>query len=347
MPNFLTEEDIVSLRRLHRTIKDKKAADRIKAVLMLHYGFTYQEIAKALFLDETTLNRYVKRFREKGIVGLLECQYVGGRTRLTLLQEQELKLYLKDNIKRTAKEVVNYIYKTYGTNYSTIGATKLLHRLGFAYKKPKIVPGKADRAKQEEFLRLYNQTKENLGVNDQIYFLDSTHPEHNTKPSCGWILKGKANDKIIKTNSGRDRLNLSGALNLNSKKAVILSEKTINKFVTIKLLKKLERTQPKGRICLILDNATYYHAKVVTDYVKKRKRITLLFLPSYSPNLNLIERLWRFFHTKITWNHYFETLEEFKKETLKFFKHLDKYKPELDKLLTDNFQLVPELNLQT
>lgn len=347
MPNFLTEEDIVSLRRLHRTIKDKKAADRIKAVVMLHYGFTYQEIAKALFLDETTLNRYVKRFKEKGIGGLLECQYAGGRTRLTLLQEQELKLYLRDNTKRTAKEVVSYIYETYGIKYSTIGVTKLLHRLGFSYKKPKIVPGKADRAKQEEFLQTYNQIKENLGSNDQIYFLDSTHPEHNTKPSYGWILKGKANDKLIKTNSGRERLNLSGALNLNSKQAVILSEETINRFVTLKLLKKLERTQPRGRIYLILDNATYYHAKVVTDYVKKKKRITLLFLPSYSPNLNVIERLWRFFHSKITWNHYFETLEEFKKETLRFFKHLDKYKPELDNLLTDNFQLVPELNLQT
>lgn len=347
MPNFLTDDEVILLKKLHRSIKDKKAADRIKAVVMLHHGFTYQEIAKALFLDEATLNRYVKRFREKGIKGLLEYRYMGGRTRLTLLQEKELKLYLKDNTKRTAKEVVNYIYKTYKTKYSTIGVTKLLHRLGFTYKKPKVVPGKADRAKQEEFLKLYTEVKASLKQNDQIYFLDSTHPEHNTRPSYGWILKGKANDKIIKTNSGRERLNLSGALNLDSKKAIVLNEETINKFVTIKLLKKLEKTQPKGKIYLILDNATYYHAKVVTNYVKKKRRISLLFLPSYSPNLNLIERLWRFFHTKVTWNHYFETLREFRKETLNFFKHLDKYKPELDKLLTDNFQLVPNLNLQT
>lgn len=347
MPNFLTKDEVTVLREAHRTIKDKKQADRIKAVLSLNEGFEYAHIAKILLLDEATLNRYVKRFKEKGIEGLLECRYLGGKTRLTLLQEQKLKLYLKDNTKRTAKEVVNYIYETYHIIYSTVGVTKLLHRLGFTYKKPKIVPGKADCVKQEEFLELYNQTKENLKVNDQIYFLDSTHPEHNTKPSYGWILKGKANDKIIRSNSGRERLNLSGALNLDSKKAVILSEETINKFVTIKLLKRLERTQPKGRIYLILDNATYYHAKVVTDYVKKKKRIKLLFLPSYSPNLNVIERLWRFFHTKVTWNHYFETIEEFKKETLNFFKHLDKYKPELDKLLTDNFQLVPNLNLQT
>lgn len=347
MPNFLTKEEVIVLREAHRTIKDKKQADRIKAVLSLNEGFEYAHIARILLLDEATLNRYVKRFREKGIEGLLECRYSGGKTRLTLLQEQELKLYLKENTKRTAKEVASYIYETYGFCYSTIGVTKLLHRLGFTYKKPKIIPGKADRVKQEEFLKLYTEVKASLKPNDQIYFADSTHPEHNAKPSYGWILKGKVNDKFIKTNSGRERLNLSGVLNFESKKAIILSEKTINKGVTIKLFKKLLKSQPKGKIYIVLDNATYYHANVVKFWIKDHPKVKLLFLPSYSPNLNTIERLWKFFHAKVTWNHYFETFNEFKREALKFFRHLDKYKPELDKLLTDNFQLVPNLNLQT
>lgn len=98
---------------------------------------------------------------------------------------------------------------------------------------------------------------------------------------------------------------------------------------------------------LVLDNASHHRSKIVNLWLKKHRRFKTLFLPSYSPNLNLIERLWRFFHAKITWNRYFETFKEFKLETLKFFKHLDRYRPELDTLLTDNFQLVPNLNLQT
>lgn len=348
MPNLLNETDIVSLRRLHKAIKDKKAADRIKAVLMLHNGFTYSEVEKALLLDEATVSRYMKSFKEEGIKGLLEMKYTGGKTNLTLVQEQELKVYLQENTKRTAKEVVDYICSTYKVRFSIIGTTKLLHRLGFSYKKPKIVPGKADRTKQEEFLKAYTNLKAKLGVNDQIYFGDSTHPEHNTKPSYGWILKGKDNDKFIKTNTGRERLNLNGALSLISKKAVILEEQTVNSDSTIRLLKRLLVKQPTGKIYLILDNASHHHSKKVGLWLKTHsRRLKLVFLPAYSPNLNIIERLWRFFHQKLTYNHYFETFEEFKKQTLKFFRNLNRYKTELDTLLTDSFQLLPNLNLQT
>jgi transposase len=347
MPNFLTEEQVQILRQAHRTIRDKKLADRIKAVLSLNAGHEYSQIASILLLDEITLRRYVQKFQKEGISGLLELNYTGGQTTLTLVQELELKEYLQENTKRTAKEIVDYVAKTYGVRFSVIGITKLLHRLGFVYKKPKIIPGKANRVKQEQFLSLYRQVKENLGEHDELYFIDSTHPEHNTKPSYGWILKGKANDKFIKTNTGRERLNLNGALSLKGKIAVVLEEKTVNSDSTIKLFKKLGNKHPVGKIYLVLDNASHHRSKQVAIWLKRHRRFKTLFLPSYSPNLNLIERLWRFFHQKITWNRYFETFGEFRRVTLKFFKNLARYGPELDKLLTDNFQLVPDLNLQT
>lgn len=347
MRDFLTEEQVKVLKLTHRTIKDKKLADRIKAILMVNFGFTFSQISQALLLDEVTLRRYVEKFKTKGIEGLLEFRYSGGQTRLTFLQEQELKLFLKDNTKRTAKEIVDHITRTYKFRFSVIGVTKLLHRLGFSYKKPKIIPGKADLEKQAEFLKKYLEIKSNLKENDQIYFLDSTHPTHNTITSCGWILKGNKNDKFVKTNSGRNRINLNGALNLKNHSAIVLSEKTINKFATIKLLKRLCREHKTGKIHLILDNASHHHAKIVKLWIKKHRRFKLDFLPPYSPNLNLIERLWRFFHQRILWNRYFETFDEFKKTSLKFFKNLDNYKEELSTLMTDNFQLIPNLKLQT
>lgn len=343
----LTDQQIIELKLAHKQTGEKRLADRIKAVLYLHYGLSYAEIAKLLLFDEVTINRYRKQYQEKGLTGLLELHYAGGRTSLTLSKEAELREYLAANTKRTAKEIVGYVAKTYQVRFSTIGITKLLHRLGFSYKKPKIIPGKADLLKQQRFLSTYETIKVNLSPSDQIYFADSTHPEHNTKPSYGWILKGKKNDKFVKTNTGRERLNLNGALNLNSKTAIVLEEETINSKATIRLLRKLVRQQPKGRIYLILDNASHHHSKVVKFWLKRHRRFKLIFLPPYSPNLNLIERLWRFFHQKVTWNRYFETFEEFRKETMKFFKHLEKYGPELNTLLADNFQLIPNLNLQT
>lgn len=323
MPGFLNDEQVAVLKQAYKQIKDKKLADRIKVVVMLHHGFTYSQITQALMLDEVTLRRYVKRFQNSGLDGLLECRYSGGRSRLTSTQETEFKTFLQTNTQRTAQSVVQYVRETSGMTFSVIGITKLLHHLDFSYKKPKIVPGKADPVKQAAFLKMYRKLKRNLKENDRIYFADSTHPEHNTKPSYGWILKGRENDKFVKTNSGRERLNLSGALN------------------------KLVKLHPRGKIHLVLDNATYYHAAEVKVWLTHHYRFKLHFLPSYSPNLNLIERLWRFFHLKVTWNHYFASFDEFKKESLKFFKHLSRYGPELNTLLADNFQLVPDINLQT
>lgn len=338
---MLTDQQVIQLKLAHKQTREKRFADRIKAVLMVHFGFTYEQITQALLLDEVTVRRYFKQFEEKGVNGLLEYRYTGGKTRLTTNQEAELKIFLRDNTKRTAKEVVDYVEKVYGIRFSVIGVTKLLHRLGFAYKKPKIIPGKVDSLKQTAFLKTYMETKANLGSNDRIYFLDSTHPQHNTKPSYGWILKGKTNDKFVKTNSGRERLNLSGALNCNDKTAIVLEEESINKETTIHLLETIKQKQKTGKVYLILDNASYYHARIVKRWILHHPRFKLLFIPSYSPNLNLIERLWRFFHQKVTWNHYFETFEEFKSTTLEFFKNLKHYETELSTLMTDNFQMLP------
>lgn len=341
MPTFLTDEQVKILKQAHGTIKDKKVADRIKAVLSLNEGYEYSHVAKILLLDEITLRRYVKQYQKKGLDGLLEYHYNGSKGKLTDKQETELRLFLRDNTTRTAKEVVDHIGKVYKVKFSIIGVTKLLHRLGFTYKKPKIIPGKADRIKQEAFLKTYEATKGNLGPNDRMYFVDSTHPEHNTQPEYGWILKGKENDKFIKTNSGRERLNLNGAFNMGEKTAIVLEEKTINAETLINLLENIRKKQNKGKVYIILDNAKHHHARLVRSWRLHHPRFKFIFLPTYSPNLNLIERLWRFFHQKVTWNRYFETFEEFKSATLTFFKNLKQCEKELSTLMTDSFQLLP------
>ena len=338
---MLTDDQVRDLKFAHKQTRDKRLADRIKAVYMLHLGFTYEQIKEALFLDEVTVRRYQKQFKEKGIDGLLEYRYTGGKTRLTTQQEKELRDYLQEHTLRTAKEIVSHVHTTYQKEFTVIGATKLLHRLGFTYKKPKVIPGKADTVKQEVFIQQYETTKKQLGVKDRIYFVDATHPEHNTQAEYGWILRGKKNDKYLKTNTGRARLNLNGALDIAGKAAIVLEEKTINADAVLHLLTAIANKQKHGKVYLILDNARYHHARIVRRWRLHHPRFVFLFLPAYSPNLNLIERLWRFFHQKVTWNSYYETFTEFKKASLTFFQNLKQYQSELETLLADNFQTFP------
>lgn len=343
---MLTDEQITALKFAHKQTRDKRLADRIKAILYVYYGLSYAEIAKLLLFDEVTIRRYEKQYKAKGIDGLVEYHYHGGTARLTVMQQQSLEEYLVSHTLTTATAVAAYVEKTYDKKYSLIGITKLLHRMGFSYKKPKVVPGKVSVADQEVFLQTYTTLKEMLGRKDHIYFSDATHPTHNTNPSYGWIKKGKKNDRYIKSNTGRKRLNILGVLDIGDKTAVVIEKDTINAEAIVALLEAVKQKQPHGKVYLVVDNAKYHYARTVNRWLLHHPRFKLIFLPPYSPNLNLIERLWRFFHQKVTNNQYFESFKEFKETSLAFFKNLNHYQSELASLLTENFQTLPS-QLQT
>lgn len=339
MKDFLTAQEIVILKESHYSTFDRKHADRIKTILFLNEGFSYQQTAKLLMLDETTIRRYEKEFKKGGIDQLVEDNYSGSESFLTVSEQQTLTLYLREHTLKTVKEITCYVEQTCGQKYSIEGMTHLLHKLGFSYKKTKIIPGKLDPEKQEAFKEKYQQLKKNLSPEDKIYFLDASHPAHNNQASYGWIFKGE--DKWVKTNTGRKRVNINGALNLDDLTVITRLEETINAEAMILLIENIEQHQPEGEIYLILDNARYNHAQIVKEYVEKSGRIQLIFLPSYSPNLNIIERLWLFMHQKILYDNYYETFPEFKGAVENFFKNIGIYKPELKSRLTDSFQVIP------
>src|SRR3989344_4214227 len=339
MKNFLTAQEVVILREAHYDSRFRKRADRIKAILFLNQGFSFEQTAKLLMLDEGTIRRYLKEFKQGGVDLLVEDNYSGSESFLTTVEQQQLTLYLKATTYHTVKQVVVFVEGKYGKKYSVEGMTHLLHKLGFVYKKTKIIPGKLDPLKQEAFKEEYEQLKENLNPQDKIYFLDASHPHHNNKSSYGWIHKGE--ERWIKTNTGRKRVNINGALNLDDLTVLTRLEETINADAMILLIKNIEEYQPEGEIYLILDNARYNHAVKVKEYLEQSGRVHLVFLPPYSPNLNIIERLWLFFHQKILYDKYYETFPEFKEAVLNFFQNIDIYKKELKTRLTDSFQTIP------
>ncbi len=338
MGNFLTEDEKRKLRETHHSERFRRYADKIKAVLMLNEGFSYEQTATLLMLDEMTIRRYEKEYKEQGIKGLLECRYFGSTGFLSITEEEELTTHLKTDIYQTVKEVVAYVARKYHKTYSTEGMTHLLHRLHFVYKKTKVIPGKLNREKQEEFKKDYLELKNGKYGKGKIYFVDASHPQHNNMPFYGWIYKGET--KTIKSNSGRSRLNLNGALNLENMDITILSEKTINTHSMMRLILTIEEKQTEGEIFFVVDNASYNHSYELQLFLTDHPRVHLKYLPAYSPNLNIIERLWKFFHSK---HHdaYFEKFKEFETAVLSFFQNIHQYDGELKTLLTDSFQTLP------
>ena len=177
--------------------------------------------------------------------------------------------------------------------------------------------------------------KSTLSKEDEIYFVDGVHPLHNSINCNGWIKKGT--EKAIKSNTGRDRLNINGVCNVAKIDVIIHEDVSVNAQSTIALLDKILIHQPKGMIHIIADNARYYRSALVSEYIKKNPRINLFFLPPYSPNLNLIERLWRFYKKEILYDTYHTTFSDFKNASINFFENIKNHHNELLTLLKDKF----------
>ena len=333
----LSTKEIAELEKTHRSLRDKRQADRVKAVIALSKGWSAAQIADILLFDEKTSRHYFDRYQQGGLQALLDDNYSGAEPKLDTHQMSELEDFLEDPILPDAKSVINHIDTQYRVLYSVSGVTDLLHRLGFSYKKPTPVPGKQDPANQQVFLEEYEQIKAAKGENDPIYFTDATHPQHNSVPAYGWIKTGQ--EKEFKGNCGRQRLNINGAINIETLEPTTGFYDTINADSTMDLFYKIEAKHPDAEtIYIIADNARYYHACLLKDHLEGTK-IQLIYLPPYSPNLNLIERYWKFFKKTVLHNRYYETFEEFKQSCKNFFRKRKKYLPELQSLLTENFHI--------
>ena len=210
-------------------------------------------------------------------------------------------------------------------------------------KKTRLVPGGApDRKIQEEFAEKILETiKKAKQENSEVIFIDPTHQVHNTENGYLWQEKGGYNTKTVLSNSGRKRINIIGAINAATHKpTTIITEDNCDKEMMKALLTEIRKDYPDAKnIYAFLDNAKYNHNREVREKADELN-IKLEFLPPYSPNLNLIERLWKFLKKKLRKNKYYNTFEKFKTAIFGFFENIEQYKPELEKLLTLEFEII-------
>jgi hypothetical protein len=149
---------------------------------------------------------------------------------------------------------------------------------------------------QKEFVSWYeNAYKDAVDGKIHLLFYDPVHQLHNTINQKCWQAKGSDNTIVLRSNTGRKRLTILGALNpVNYNLTSILLEGMVDKDVTKAALKSLRCTYDDGiPIIIIMDNAKYNRAYLVQDYAKTLG-IEIKYLPPYAPNLNLIERIWKF-----------------------------------------------------
>ena len=120
--------------------------------MLLDAGKSSESIAEYLFLSGNTVTNYLKKYQTGGLEDLVSDDYQGSECRLSKVQQRKLAQHLEETLYQTVSLIREHIQVTYNVTYSLSGLRHLLRRLDFVYKKPKAIPGKADKAEQEKFL---------------------------------------------------------------------------------------------------------------------------------------------------------------------------------------------------
>jgi len=337
----LDPEQYEELRALQKRVDlSRRRYRKVTVLIMLHKGYTVSTIEDILAIDDNTIYRYVRGYYKVDLATYLSDDYVPFSGRLTKEQEKQLGDHLDEYLYPDAKSICAYVKERFGVDYSVAGMTDVLKRLGFVYKKSKSVPAKADGEAQQAFLEeKLPEILEEVDAGDAVvYYADGCHPTHNTKTSRGWIRKGK--DFEINCNSGRKRVNINAAINGRKPEHLVYDiTDSVNAQSTQRLCRQLLRKHPAKTIYFICDNARYNRNNMLTEWAKGQ-RIEFIYLPTYSPNLNLIERLWHFMRVKILNSTYYEKHDEFKLAIISFLGDIKQYKAELRSLLTMNYRTV-------
>src|SRR5450631_3771101 len=183
-PGFLDSE---SRRDLIELARDGSAAHRLarraNALVLLDKGMSCQSIAEVLLLDGDTIRTWYQLYQEDGIEGLASFGHAGGTCRLTVEQQDKLKVWIGQTLPRSTRAVGAWIAAECGMEYQTrSGVIALLHRLGMEHRKPNAISRKLDPAKQAAFIRAYEALMNQLSADEAVIFADAVHPTHAVRP---------------------------------------------------------------------------------------------------------------------------------------------------------------------
>ena len=342
-PGFLTSEDRSDMIALAR---DGSAAHRLarraNALVLLDAGWSCEKVAAALFVDDDTVRRWHGLYAADGFDGLARFDAGGSACKMNDDQQAQLKTWIGAALPGSTRQIGAFIGARFGLAYEgRSGRIALLHRLGCVWRKPEIIPRKLDEAKQRAFIASYENLLNSMGPDEAVLFADAVHPTHAARASGCWAPADCR--PAIQQTSGRQRINIHGAIDLETGQTRMIEVETVDALSTIKLLESIEAFYPLlALIHVYLDNARYHHAKLVQAWLAKPGcRIRLHFIPAYCPHLNPIERLWGLMHEHLTHNKSYSRCAQFADALLGFLRKTvpDDWAGFRDSV-TDNFRII-------
>jgi transposase len=335
-----TPDEIQLIEARRDETKDLSAKLRLVAMLLLRENDANYS-ASIIGVVPLTIENWFRKYLDGGIDGLISRNYKPRKPCLDFFQANQVVIWVSFNNPSTTKETMNYISEKFGVDYCAETVRLLLAKRGLKFIKPREIPGNPPSEEEQlEFVERCRKTKEDSEPGTKFYYADAMHLVHqNIKEQCWGDPKFPPTSE---TNSSRKRLNILGAYDADSHSLVhSTSEENCDADRVVEFLGKLaDENRDSPKIYVVMDNAKYFHAKKVTEWLEKNDRIERIFLPSYAPNLNLIERFWKLAKKKLVKRKYYEHYKIFRAKVFQFLNHVDAYYEELKTLMVEKFQIV-------
>ena len=336
-----SDQEIARFHQYRDNQDDARLKARFIALLLLAEGMEIHKVASVIGKSIKTIENWHRQYRSKGIESLNFFQYKPKQSYLNDEQIEQLVSWVKTTNPAKLKQIRHYIKDHFKVKYTTEAIRKLLHKKKLKLLRPKVIPGKPPtEEEQKQKIAEYFQLKATSEAGTIFLFGDGMHLIHQNVPAFCW---GDPKDPpILKTNTGRQRLNILGAYNPDSHRFIHLTgEENCDADRAIEYLEVIIRAYLRApKIILYLDNASYFKAAIVSQWLEDHPKLQIDFLPPYAPNLNLIERFWRFVKTKLVKNTYYEKYKTFRAKTFQLLNHVDEHVDEFKSLMVEKFQII-------
>ena len=334
MKNESVEQEV-----LYDKLSPKSAKRLALSVLLQNENIDTEISSRILGVSTRQVRNYRKAYEERGSAAFTCDNRYRPASELTAHSEQ-IRENLLTNPVATSAEATERIHELTGIKRSPTQVRQFMRRLGLKPLKVAAIPAKADPVAQDGYLKssLEPRIREAEKGERALLFMDAAHFVWQLYLGVLWCITRI----FIPAASGRTRINVLGAYDpIKNNLVKIINRSYINSETIIELLGMIKTAYFDIPITIVLDNARYQRCKVVIEEAAKLN-IELLFLPTYSPNLNLIERLWRFVKKECLYSKYHKSANEFESVITTCLDDINLgKKPKLKKLMTLKFQLFP------
>ncbi len=311
----LPKEQEITLEEMYQHHPQRRYRQRAHIILLSASGYSQKEVAMIVRVTTPTVAKYVKLYKEHGFLGLYDAPIPGRPPKVTGDIQNYIDSCLSMNPRDhgynisgwTISLMCHHLWTRFGIIVCLETVRLWFVRLGYSLIFPRYQLLEANQEEVEkakrEIAELLEQAKRGEII---LIFMDES--TFKMLPTLTRIWAKKGSKPMIPTYDDKSKIVITGGTNPVVGKTHFRLSPSDSKEYILEFLKQIRRNYPGLDIVIVLDNDSSHKAKIVKKYVTQDQKMRLKYLPSYAPQLNIQENIWKWLRKRVTHNYLFESL---------------------------------------